>query len=60
LKRLGVRLSLPGCRTIVSVLDTNVRYNWAVYDQYNVQGNVIQSAQDWGNGNPNPVNARYA
>jgi hypothetical protein len=40
--------------------DTKVRYNWFVYDAFNAQGNVLQSAQAWDNPNPNPVNTVYA
>ena len=40
--------------------DTRVRYNWFVYDQPNAQGNIVQSAQNLDNGNPNPVNTAYS
>jgi hypothetical protein len=54
------RITNPNPVPLSSTPDTKVRYNWAVYSGLNATGNVIQSAQAWDNGNPNPVNTAYA
>jgi hypothetical protein len=54
------RITNPNPVPIVSVPDTKVRYNWYVYNQPNAQGNIVQSAQNWDNANPNPLNTVYA
>jgi hypothetical protein len=40
--------------------EVKVRYNWAVYSQFDAGGSVVQSASGWDNQNPNPVNTPYA
>gem|GEM_PF-5993117 len=40
--------------------DTKVRYNWRVFSAFNALGSLLQSANDWDNGNPNPVNTVYS
>jgi hypothetical protein len=39
--------------------EVKVRYNWTVYDAFNAQGSVVQSATGWDNANPNPLNTPW-
>lgn len=54
------QITNPNPVPLTSVPEVKVRYNWVVYDQLDGQGNVLQSAQGWDNGNPNPVNTMFA
>jgi hypothetical protein len=40
--------------------EVRVRYNWTVYDAFDAQGSVVQSATGWDNANPNPLNTPLA
>ncbi|MEM6910362.1 MAG: choice-of-anchor K domain-containing protein [Verrucomicrobiota bacterium] len=53
-------LTNPNSVPLNSTPDTKIRYNLTVYDDYHALGNVLQSAEGWDNGNPNPLNSAYA
>ena len=50
----------PNPVPISSSPEVKVRYNWYVYNAFNAQGTILQSAFGWDNGNPNPVNTVFS
>jgi hypothetical protein len=54
------RITNPNPVPLQSNPEVKIRYNWYVYNQLNAQGSLLQSATNWDNANPNPVNTVYA